>query len=116
MREKIDTWFLANANQGGMFAVNAAADQTRKIVRVNYENQGGTRKILGYNWFLDRWFQGNQVVDLFVSTASPGYVLDDLTGVLDDYPTPPLRQPVLVRRQDQLRRLQGRWPDVPVCR
>ena len=91
--EKVDTWFQANANLNRLYAVNATADHTRKIVWVTYEDSGGRNRILGYNWFLDRWFQGDNSVDLFVMTASPGYVLDDLTGVLDDYPTPPLDSP-----------------------
>ena len=91
--EKIDTWFLANASPNWLFAVKATADQTRKIIWVTYKDQVDTDRVIGYNWFLDRWFQSDEDVDVFISTVSPGYVLDDLTGVLDDYPTPPLDSP-----------------------
>ena len=91
--ERIDTWFRSQVDPGRLFAVKATADATRKIVWVTYQTATGVRKIIGYNWFLDRWFQSDEDVDLFVTTVSPGYVLNDLPGVLNDYPTPPVDSP-----------------------
>ena len=91
--ERIDTWFRSQVDPTRLFAVKATADATRKIVWVTYQTATGQRKIIGYNWFLDRWFQSDEDVDLFVTTVSPGYVLNDLPGVLNDYPTPPVDSP-----------------------
>lgn len=91
--ERIDRMFMAAVDPARLYAVKAAVDPGRKIVWVTYKDAGGTRRTLGYHWYLDRWFQADDQVVLYVTTVSPGYVLDSLTGVLNDYPSPPLDSP-----------------------
>ena len=91
--ERIDTWFFGQLDPARLSAVRATADPSKKLVWVTYDTPSSGRRILGYNWALDRWFQSDEEVDLFVTTVSPGYVLDDLPGVLNDYPTPPVDSP-----------------------
>ena len=91
--ERVDTWFFSQVDPARLYSVKATADPSKKLVWVAYQTPTGLRKIIGYNWFLNRWFQSDEEVDLFITTVSPGYVLDDLPGVLNDYPTPPVDSP-----------------------
>jgi hypothetical protein len=91
--EKIDRFFGKAVNPARVYAVKAAVDTGRKIVWITYEDPQSQRKTIAYHWFLQSWFQCNDPVVLFVSSVSPGYVLDSLPLTLDSYPAPPLDSP-----------------------
>jgi hypothetical protein len=86
--ERVDAWFFADIDPAKLGSVQAAADPFKKIVWVRYQDQASTYKMIGYDWQLDRWTYSNIPAQLLVSTATPGVVLDTLTGFLDDYPEP----------------------------
>lgn len=86
--ERVDTTFLADCDPAKLFSVQAAADPFKKIVWVRYQDIAGAYKMLGYNWQLDRWTYSDIPAALLVSSATPGFVLDDLTDTLDSYSEP----------------------------
>jgi hypothetical protein len=91
--ERVDKYFFADVDRDRISFVKAAADVARHIIWISYDSNLGIKKTIGYDWQLDRWFPCDYQVDCWVSAVSPGYVLDDLTGVLDDYPSPPIDSP-----------------------
>jgi hypothetical protein len=86
--ERVDTWFMSTIDLTKLGHVQAVADASRKIIWVRFLDQGGTYKMIGYNWQLDRWTYSDVPAAVLVSSATPGFVLDALPNVLDTYSEP----------------------------
>jgi hypothetical protein len=83
--ERVDNWFISTVDRTKITYVQAIADSARKIIWIRFQDQAGVYQMVGYDWQLDRWFYSDVPAVLLVSSATPGFVLDSLTGTLDSY-------------------------------
>lgn len=86
--ERVDNWFFDTVDRTKIGHIQAVADIARKIVWVRFQDQAGIHQMIGYHWQLDRWLYSDVAAIVLVSSATPGFVLDDLPNTLDSYPDP----------------------------
>lgn len=88
--ERVDDYFFASLNRSKLGEVQAVVDPYHKMVWVTFEDQGGARRMIGYNWQLDRWTQADAQPEFLVTAVTAGSTLNDLDsyGTLNDIPAP----------------------------
>jgi hypothetical protein len=86
--ERVDRTFLADCDAGQLELVQGALNPYTKMVWWVYTDGSAVRKMLGYNWQLDKWTRSDESPALLVSMITPGYTLEDLDqfGDLDSLP------------------------------
>lgn len=87
--ERVDRWFYDQLETGAYNEVIGAADPFNKMVWFVYADQAGARKMVGYDWQLDRWTSSDEGPLWLVALANPGYSLEDLDDIsasIDDLP------------------------------
>jgi hypothetical protein len=87
--EKIDRWFLENANPSAFNTMSATIDPFRKIVIWNFADNFANRIILIYNWQVKKWSYATTDVDYVANSATAGATLEgmDLFGTMDSITT-----------------------------
>jgi hypothetical protein len=87
--EKIDRWFLENANPSAFNTMSATVDPFRKIVIWNFADNFANRIILIYNWQVKKWSYATTDVDYVANSATAGATLEgmDLFGTMDSITT-----------------------------
>lgn len=78
--ERVNKTFIEDVDN--IETVQGAADPRRQIVWWRYTSQDGGSKMLGYNWFLDRWTSASLNIKLLLSAGTAGYTLGELESVL----------------------------------
>ena len=91
--EKVDRWFFGQANPSELDTMSATVDPIRKIVVWNFLDNFGQRKLIIYNWQVQKWSYAETSVDVVAYAATAGFTLegldtygnmDTLTTSLDD--------------------------------
>lgn len=87
--EKVDQFFLNDANQGYLSRMSASIDPLRKLVIWEYFNNDQENALLIYNWQVKRWSYGVTDVDFLSQAATPALTLEalDAFGTVDSIGT-----------------------------
>lgn len=87
--EKVDQFFLDDANQGYLDTMSASIDPLRKLVIWEYRNNDEQQAFLIYNWQVKRWTYGITDVDFLAQAATPALTLEalDAFGTVDTIQT-----------------------------
>ena len=87
--EKVDRWFLANANPSKLSSISTTVDPFRKIVVWNFLDNFGKRNLLIYNYQVAKWTYASTTVDYVANSATAGETLEgmDLYGNIDTIET-----------------------------
>ena len=87
--EKVDRWFLANANPSKLGSISTTVDPFRKIVVWNFLDNFGKRNLLIYNYQVGKWTSASTTVDYVANSATAGETLEgmDLYGNMDTIET-----------------------------
>jgi len=84
--EKVDRFFLTDANETEYSTMSTAIDPVRKLVIWNYKSVDATRKLMIYNFATKKWTYGDANTD-YLGEASSGAVtleeLDSISGSID---------------------------------
>lgn len=85
-QQRVNDWFLASIDTARMDQILAVADPFRpRIYWHAYSSASSTVYdfCLGYDWFLDRFFEGEITGQVFGSSAIPVVGIDSLSGNID---------------------------------
>ncbi len=80
---KVDNYFLADADSNGYGLITSTVDPARKLYIVYYPSSGqsSSDKALIYNWEIKRWSRVDQVVERVVRLFEAGYTLEQLDNI-----------------------------------
>lgn len=76
--EKIDRYFIRNADPTGLSTMSATIDPFRKLVIWNYKDVFSKRQLLIYNWLTKKWTSCSTDTDYVSSIVSTGFTLEGL--------------------------------------
>lgn len=76
--ERVDNWFFQNIDLNEIPGVRGVADPYKKIVWWQFQDLTTARKLIGYNWQLDRWCYSDADVTEMVDLVTPGVTWDGL--------------------------------------
>ena len=76
--EKIDRFFLRNADPSALNTMSATIDPFRKLVIWNYKDVFAKRELLIYNWLTKKWTTCSTDTDYVSSIVSSGFTLEGL--------------------------------------
>jgi hypothetical protein len=87
--QKVDRWFQSNANPSKLNTMSATVDPIRKIVVWNFLDNFGQRKLIIYNWQVQKWTYADTDTDVVSYAATAGLTLEalDVYGTLDSLTT-----------------------------
>lgn len=87
--EKVDRFFLDDADQSSLNQMSATIDPLRKLVIWEYRNNNQQNGLLIYNWQVKRWSYAVTDADYLSTAATPGLTLDalDIFGTVDTITT-----------------------------
>lgn len=87
--EKVDKFFLSDANQSELSTMSASVDPIRKLVLWEYKNNDGNNALLIYNWQVKRWTYGITDAQFLSTAATPALTLEalDAFGTVDSITT-----------------------------
>lgn len=87
--EKVDKFFLSDANQSTLSQMSASVDPIRKLVLWEYRNNDEQNALLIYNWQVKRWTYGVTDADYLSTAATPALTLEalDAFGTVDSITT-----------------------------
>ncbi len=80
--EKVDRFFFDNADLTKIDTISAAVDPVKNLVVWNYADVDGNRKILIYNWQLEKWSRAETTSDVVGTIATLGETLETLVSSL----------------------------------
>ena len=80
--EKIDRWFFSRVDLTQLNTMSAAVDPVKNLVVWNYADVDGNRRILIYNWQLQKWSRAETTSDSVGTIATLGESLESLESVL----------------------------------
>ena len=86
----VDEWFFdTQADLDKLWAIQGAHDPANKFILWRYgtpgfAGAGHTNKVVGYAYNLNRWFGFSVPSAWLLRAASPGLLLDGLTGLVDE--------------------------------
>ena len=80
--EKIDRWFFSRVDLTKLNTMSAAVDPVKNLVVWNYADVDGNRRILIYNWQLQKWSRAETTSDSVGTIATLGESLESLESVL----------------------------------
>lgn len=89
--ERVDEWFFDTVDHNYLYDVRAVPDPFEKIVWWIFRTINGTRRLLGYDWQLDRWCLSDQDLSDAGPLLTPGITwdgLDALYATIDDIDVP----------------------------
>lgn len=76
--ERVDQWFFDTVDHDYLYDVRAVPDPFEKIVWWIFRTNDGTRRLLGYDWQLDRWCLSDQDLSDAGPLLTPALVWDGL--------------------------------------
>jgi hypothetical protein len=76
--ERVDEWFFNTVDHKYLYDVRAVPDPFEKIVWWLFRTINGTRRLLGYDWQLDRWCLSDQDISDAGPLLTPGVTWDGL--------------------------------------
>jgi hypothetical protein len=76
--EKVDRFFLRNADPSALTNMSATIDPFRKLVIWNYKDVFAKRQLLIYNWLTKKWTSCSTDTDYVSSIVSTGFTLEGL--------------------------------------
>jgi len=79
--EKVDRFFLSDANETDYKTMSAAIDPVRKLVIWNYKSVDATRKLMIYNFQTKKWTYGDAGTDYLGEASSGALTLEELDAV-----------------------------------
>lgn len=79
--EKVNRYFFDDVDRDFLNQVQGIADPFNKMCWWLYTDSDASRKMIGYDWQLDRWTRSNANPTLLCSIASPAYTLEALDNV-----------------------------------
>jgi hypothetical protein len=79
--EKVDRFFLSDANEADYKTMSAAIDPVRKLVIWNYKSVDATRKLMIYNFQTKKWTYGDANTDYLGEASSGALTLEELDSV-----------------------------------
>ena len=85
--ERVDEFFLRDADLDFLEQVQGTSDATQKLIAWRYRSAAAsmpdiTDKVLVYNILLDRWAIFEQDLELIINATTPGFTMDQLDDVL----------------------------------
>ena len=80
--EKIDRWFFSRVDLTQINTMSAAVDPVKNLVVWNYADVDGNRRILIYNWQLQKWSRAETTSDVVGTIATLGETLESLGSSL----------------------------------
>ena len=80
--EKVDRWFLSTVDLTNINTMSAAVDPVKNLVVWNYADVDGNRRILIYNWQLQKWSRAETTSDVVGTIATLGETLESLGSSL----------------------------------
>ena len=80
--EKVDRWFFGRADLTQLNTMSAAVDPVKNLVVWNYADVDGNRRILIYNWQLQKWSRAETTSDSVGTIATLGETLESLESSL----------------------------------
>ncbi len=80
--EKIDRWFFGRVDLTKLNTMSAAVDPVKNLVVWNYSDVDGNRRILIYNWQLQKWSRAETTSDSVGTIATLGESLESLESIL----------------------------------
>lgn len=80
--EKIDRWFFSRVDLTKLNTMSAAVDPVKNLVVWNYADVDGNRRILIYNWQLQKWSRAETESDSVGTIATLGESLESLESIL----------------------------------
>jgi hypothetical protein len=87
--EKVDRFFLDDADQAALSQMSATIDPLRKLVVWEYRNNNQQNGLLIYNWQVKRWSYAVTDADYLSTAATPALTLEalDAFGTVDSITT-----------------------------
>jgi hypothetical protein len=87
--EKVDRYFLDDADQARLSEMSATIDPLRKLVVWEYRNNNQQNGLLIYNWQVKRWSSAVTDADYLSTAATPALTLEalDSFGTVDSITT-----------------------------
>jgi len=79
--EKVDRFFLTDANEADYKTMSTAIDPVRKLVIWNYKSVDATRKLMIYNFQTKKWTYGDANTDYLGEASSGALTLEELDSV-----------------------------------
>lgn len=76
--QRVDKWFLQNANPSLLSKMSASVDPIKKIVVWDFIDVFGKNALLIYNWQINKWSYGDTDVNYIANSASAGTTLEGL--------------------------------------
>lgn len=76
--ERVDRWFLEQADSAKIGEARSVADPFNKIVWTQAIDASGAKFLVGYNWQLDRWCYADNNVSEMVPMVTPGVTWDGI--------------------------------------
>jgi hypothetical protein len=90
---QVDEWFFDHVDQSALDLVQGQIDPFAKMVWWRYKAQGAAsdtifEDLIGYSWQWKRWVTSTVQTTYLANIATPATVLDDITGLVDDFDVP----------------------------
>jgi hypothetical protein len=79
--EKVDRFFLADADETNYSTMSAAIDPVRKLVIWNYKSVDAVRKLIIYNFQTKKWTYGDAGTDYLGEASSGSLTLEGLDSI-----------------------------------
>ena len=80
--EKLDRWFFGRADLTKLNTMSVAIDPVKNLVVWNYADVDGNRRILIYNWQLQKWSRAETTSNIVGTIATLGETLETLESIL----------------------------------
>ena len=80
--EKVDRWFFSRVDLTQINTISVAIDPVKNLVVWNYADVDGNRRILIYNWQLQKWSRAETTSDVVGTIATLGETLETLESAL----------------------------------
>ena len=80
--EKVDRWFFSAVDLTNINTMSAAVDPVKNLVIWNYLDVDGNRRLIIYNWQLQKWSRAETNSDVVGTIATLGESLETLVSAL----------------------------------
>jgi hypothetical protein len=79
--EKVDRWFFDDCSLTDLDSMTTAIDPVKKLVVWNYKGVDGTRRMIAYNWQINKWSRITTAATVVGTIATTGTTLEGLAGL-----------------------------------
>ena len=79
--EKVDRWFFDDCSLTDLDSMTTAIDPVKKLVVWNYKGVDGTRRMIAYNWQINKWSRITTEATVVGTIATTGTTLEGLAGL-----------------------------------